>query len=1027
MGKLHKYTLILLFLLPLGLFAQITVKGAVKEQNTNLPLPGVNIVVKGTNIGAATDFDGLYSIDSNIGDTLIFTSIGFTTQEVVVTSELVNLFMVEDSAQLDEVIVIGYGTTTKADATGSVDVISSDDFNKGAIVSSDQLLSGKIAGVRITSAGGQPDAAPNIRIRGGASLNAKNDPLIVIDGVPIDNTNPAGVSNPLSLINPNDIESFSVLKDASATAIYGSRASNGVLIITTKKGTSGETKFSFSTNVSVSDAGSGLDIMNAANFTRFIQEYHPTYTNLLGIDDPSTEATDDLATPAIEGRILADTNWQDAIYRTALSTDNNFSVRTNLFNKMPARFSLGYNRTEGVVRTNDYERYSLAAKLTPKFLDDHLKIDFNIKTLFSDKNAIDEGGALGGALAMDPTKPIYDNSASNRFGGFYNNTKADNNRLLLDGQSNPLALLMQRTRPEEAFKILGNIEFDYKMHFLPELRAVLNLGLETSKAKIEESYADNAISTYRFNNDDPNIDTNYVFNPGINYSENQNIINTLMDAYLVYTKQYDDSVINNFDVQGGYSYQNFKNDGNKEIYQYNIDSGLREIQPNDNNPNNRYYTELNLQSFFGRANINILDKYLVTASIRADASSLFRKDERWGYFPAAAIAWKLKNEAFLKDVSFVNNAKVRLGWGKTGQQDITGDVGYYPSRPLFTAGSNQSQYLPGVNLYSANAFNDQLTWEKTTTYNAGIDFDFFKNSLLTGSFDIYKRKTTDLLAKTNVPPGQSLSDTFVQNVGTTEGEGFEIGMVVSPIQTQSFSFDFNLNAAYNRTEVTDLEGSERIISSGGNLPIGTGVNLAYHAVGYQPHSAWVFKQLYDQNNQPIFGAFADTNGDNVIDNDDRYYQALRPNWTYGFGLNFTYKNWDLNSSFRGQVGGYIYNSARLVGGYTERALPNNNNSLSNVLDFYSGAANPAFDNVNGNVKFSDYFLEESSFLRCDNIVLGYRVPNFLKNSSLRVYGAVNNAFIITDYSGQDPENFNSIDNNFYPRPRVYTIGLNLDF
>jgi len=1018
--------LFLLLFAPFLLMAQNTLKGTVAEQSTSLPLPGVNILIKGTSTGTTTDFDGNYQITIKKGDVIEFSYVGYNSKEITYSGQsTLNVQLIENAAQLDEIVIIGYGSVKKEDLTGSVDVISSKDFNKGAVISADQLLTGKLAGVRITSNGGQPDSAPNIRIRGGSSLSANNNPLIVIDGIPIDNTNPAGVGNPLSLINPNDIDSFSVLKDASATAIYGSRASNGVIIITTKKGTSGDVKYNFSSDVSVSNVTNEIDVMNGDTFVSFIQDYHPTYANLLGVPVNTVQSFESVS-QVINGRAIYNTNWQDAIYRTSISNNTNFSARANLFDKIPFRGSLGYTKNEGVVKTNDYERYSMSVKMTPTMLDDHLKIDFNAKGLYSEKNAIDEGGALGGAVNMDPTKPVYNYDVNNRFGGFYNSTSVDGNRLILDGQWNPLALLQQRQRPEQVSKILSNIEFDYKMHFLPELRAVANFGLEASKAKIKETYSDNSLSTYKFDSSDTDIDTNYLFNPGVNYLENQSITNTTMDGYLVYAKEIND-IVKRFEIQGGYSYQNFKNDGNKVIYQYNNDSGLREIQVNSDNPNNRYYNVLNLQSFFGRSNINILDKYLLTFSIRADASSLFTKENRWGYFPAGALAWKLKEESFIKDLNFINDLKLRIGYGKTGQQDITGAVGYYPSSPLFIAGSSTSQYLPGVSLYSASAFNPDLTWEKTTTANIGLDFDFFTNSFISGSVDFYKKDTNDLLARTSLPPGQGLSDTFVQNVGSTESKGFEVNLNLNPIETENFNLEFNSNVGYNRTEVTDLKGSSRITASESGLPTGTGVLIGYHAVGYQPYSAWVFKQIYDVEGNPVFNGFLDLNGDNQITNDDRFYKTMRPNWTYGFGMNFSYKNWDLSTSLRGQVGGLVYNSKRLTSGWVDKAIPVNSNSLSNVLDFNSGAANFGFQNVIGNVPFSDYFLEDASFLRCENIVIGYRVENILKNASLRIYGSVNNPFIFSNYSGQDPENFNSIDNNFYPRPTVYTMGINLDF
>ena len=1013
-------------MLPFGLLAQNTLKGVVLDGTNNQPLPGVNVLVTGTTNGTTTDFDGNFTL-TNIkkGEKISFSYIGFTDETLIYENQkTITITLKEDQKELKDVVVIGYGTTTKKDATGSLQSITTKDFNKGSIVSADQLLTGKAPGVRITNNGGQPDSAPNIRIRGGASLNANSSPLIVIDGIPVDNTTPAGVSNPLSLINPNDIESFTILKDASAAAIYGSRASNGVIIITTKKGSSGAPEFNYSSNVTIGKVGKKIDMMNGKQFTSFIQTYHPSLTNSLGIDDPSTAVIDDLSTPEVEGRILSNTDWQDAIYRTSISTDHNFSAKANLYGKIPFRASVGYTRNEGLVKTNDYERLSYSLKMTPKVFSDHLKIDANAKGIFTNKNAIDEGGALGGAINMDPTKPIRDNSSTNRFGGYYQDFVLDgsgNPTNTISGQYNPVALLMQRTRPERAVRFLGNIEFDYKMHFLPELRAVVNLGLDASEAQIKERFSNNAMATYRV----INSGADYVFNPGKNYEENQTMTNTTLDSYLVYTKSLN-GFLTKFDIQGGYSYQNFKNDGNKEIYRYNETTGVREVLPNDNNPNNRYYNVLNLQSFFGRANFDLTNKYLLTLSLRADGSSLFREDKRWGYFPAAALAWKLKEEEFIKNINFINDVKVRLGVGKTGQQDITGNVGFYPSTPLFTIGSNNSQYLDNSNLYSALVFNEDLTWEKTTTYNLGIDFDLFKNNFLSGSFDIYRRETTDLLARVPLPPGQGLSDTFIKNVGSTESKGFELSLNFKPVKTDNFNLEIATNVAYSYVEITDLK-DVTTLSAGGSLPTGTNVNIAQNAVGFQPYSFWVFQQLYDGNGAAIPGAFVDRNADGVITNDDRYYKAVTPNWTFGFGINFNYKQWDFSSSFRGQLGGQVYNARKLTSGWVDRSIPTNSNSLSNVLDFYNGAADIQFQNYNGNATFSDYFLEDATFLRCENIVLGYRFNKFYKNSSMRVYGAINNPFILTKYTGQDPENFGAIDNNFYPRPTSFTFGLNFDF
>ncbi len=1026
--------LFILFFTPMLLFAQKSVTGTVTEQSSSLPLPGVNIIVKGTSTGTATDFDGNYLINVNNGDVLEFSYVGYMTQDIAYNGQpTIDIQMLEDAAQLDEVIVIGYGTTTKKDATGSVDVVSAKDFNV-AVISPDQLLQGKAAGVRITTAGGQPDAAPNIRIRGGASLSANSSPLIVIDGIPVDNGGIAGVGNPLSLINPNDIESFSILKDASATAIYGSRASNGVLIVTTKKGTSGEVKYNFSARTSISDirTTNQVKVMDASSFVRFAQEYFPDDLGALGVPVGSVDTDEPISqiisTPNGD-RAIYNSDWQDAIFRTAITNDYNFSARANLLGKIPFRASVGYNNTEGAVKKNDYERVTASLRLTPEFLDNHLKVDVNAKGTMVDKNAIDEGGALGGATYMNPTKPIYDRNSL--FGGYYQLTRPsldenpdELNPNQLIGSWNPLALLNQRDRPEKVNRILANVELDYMFHFLPELRAVTNVGLEASRSKIEERFAENSIATYSLDSsaDDPGT---YIFNPGANYKERQHITNTTWESFLAYKKDLV-GFLNSFDVQAGYSYQNFKNDGNSDTFQTDPETGIRVPNIDPENPNNRYFSLLNLQSFFGRSNINLGDKYLITLSMRADGSSFFTEENRWGYFPAAALAWKVKEESFLKDVALVNDFKVRFGWGKTGQQDISGSVGFFPSIPVFEIGSQNSQFIEGVTLYNAKEFNPDLTWEKTTTYNLGVDFDFFKNSFLSGSFDIFKRETTDLLVLTNVPPGQALSDRVIQNVGSTDSEGFELNLNVNPVQNETVNLSLNGNLSYNITEVTDLNGAEQI-PGGGNLPIGTGNFLLRHALGEQIGSAWVFKQVYNVDGKPDNGAFVDLNGDGNITDDDRYYRAIQPNWTFGFGLNLNVKNWNFSASFRGQFDGEIYNTKRLTNGVIDNALSQDGTFINNVLNFYEGAADVEIFDVLDPIQYSDYFLENASFLRCENIVIGHTLKDLFKDMTFNVYCAINNPFLVTNYSGQDPENFGGIDTTFYPRPTMYNLGVNIDF
>lgn len=1016
---MYKKLLLLLLIIPVNLLAQSKLDGIVTDRSLGQPLPGVNIVVKGTPNGVSTDFDGKFSLSKlKNGDIIVFSYMGFKNYSLNFNGEKnVSVILDEEISTLEDVVVIGYGSIRKQDATGSIDLITSKDFNKGPVVSVDQLLVGKSPGVRITNAGGAPDSAPNIRIRGGSSLSAQNNPLIVIDGVPIDVSNAAGSGNPLSFLNPNDIESFSILKDASATAIYGSRASNGVIIITTKKGTTGAPEFNFSSSVSVGSARDRIKMKNGKEFTDFVRLNYPESTYLLGVDDPLTTlinsvTEDNLATPQIEGRILSNTDWQDVIYRESVSTDNSFSVGANLFKKIPFRASVGHTRYEGLVKTNDFERVTASLKLTPMLLNNHLKIDLNAKGQFSEKNAIDEGGVFGSVIGLDPTKPVYGLSPNNLFGGYYNGINASLGKI---GPDNPLAVLEQRRRPEVIRKLLGNVEFDYKMHFFPALRAVLNLGLETSESNIEEVYRGNAIQTYR------NIGPG-VFNPGTNYRERQTKVNKTMDSYLVYTKELT-GFLKKFDLQGGYTYQNFLTDGNQVRFRYNDTTGLREENIDLNNRFNRYVNPLSLQSFFGRSNIDLAGKYLFTLSFRADASSLFQKDQRWGYFPAAAFAWKISNESFLKDSKFITDLKLRLGWGKTGQQDITEAVGYFPSTQLFAPAGINSQYLPGFNSYSAIPFDSSLTWEKTTTYNVGLDFDLFKNNLISGSVDVYKRETTDLLARVPVTPGTGLSNEFVSNIASTEGRGVETNLNIKPISNENFTLEFNGNVAYNYTEVTDLKGRLSVPADNSGIPGGaTGVRLANHTVGFQPGSAFVLEQIYDASGKPIEGAFVDRDGVTGYTDADKINVALTPNWTFGFGTSVNYKNFDLNASFRGQVGGLVYNARAMQSGNVEQARPGLSGVLTNVL-----AGELLFKDNNDPLYFSDYFLEDASFLRCESISLGYKVNKAVKNATLRLYISANNLFIITKYSGQDPENFNSIDNNFYPRPQVFSFGVNLNF
>lgn len=1001
MKTIFKSILCFALLFPAIIFAQ-TVNGTVTEDGTNMPLPGVNVIIKGTATGTATDFDGNYQIEANNGDVLQFSYVGYQTQEITYTGQgRIDVAMGEDAESLEEIVVIGYGTTTKKDATGSVELLKAEDLNKGAIVSADQMINGKSTGVRIVNSGGQPDSAPNIRIRGGSSLSANNSPLIVIDGIPLSNQSPAGQANPLSLVNPNDIASFSILKDASSTAIYGSRASNGVIIITTKSGSKGKPKFNLSSNVQMGTLAKKIDIMSSSEYVDFVNTLYPDQSNLLGVDGT-----------------IYNTDWQDEIYRNSFSTDNNFSARANLFGKTPFRASVGYTKIEGILRGSNVNRYTGSLNISPTFLDDHLKVTINAKGVATEKDQPDEG-AIGSALALNPTLPVADPNG-NYFNGYYQTTLINSNGVpVVNGPVNALALLQQRKRNEDADRFLGSIEFNYKMHWLPELRAILNLGLDYSKSNINEYYLDKAIASYGVVDGTLPIFFNYLRN----FAEEQEKQDKTLDAYLSYTKFPEESFITKIDAQAGYSYQNFENEGVQ--FRVKNENGY-------NVPDNDlfYFNDLNLQSFFGRVNVDLLDKYLLTASVRADGSSLFSEDNRWGYFPAMALAWKINEEDFLKDSKTITSLKARLGWGITGQQDITGVAGYFPYTALYVEGQPQVSYIFGDQIYTtyrANAYNPNLTWEKTRTFNVGVDFDLWDGYLF-GNVDYYRRKTEDLLANVPQPEG-ALRNQFIDNVGNTDSEGLELALNLAPIKNDNFTLEFNGNIAFNETYVTDLSSISQY-ANGGGIGRGTGINILQVAVDQRDRSFWLFEQVYDSNGQPIEDAFVDQNNDGIINDLDRKFTAVDPKWTYGFGTNLFYKKLDFSANFRGQIGGNIYNANLLNRGFSDGIIPTTSDGyITNTLNLFNGTTYSGFTaNPSDNQALSDYFLSDATFLRLDNITLGYKIDNLFNNKvNMRVYGSVNNVFIISDYDGLDPENFSGIEQSPYARPRTYTFGINVDF
>ena len=972
------------------------VTGKVTDSKNGTPLPGATVQVKGTKIITQSGTDGNFSIKVPTGfTTLVISYSGFANQEVTIGSGVANVSLVAADSNLDEVVVVAYGTRKKTDLTGAVTSIQSKDFQKGNIASPEQLLQGKVAGLQITSGGGSAGGGSRIRIRGGASLNASNDPLIVIDGVPVEGNGIAGSGNLLNTINPNDIESMSVLKDAAATALYGSRASNGVLIITTKKGTKGKVKYNFNTQASVGVIGKKIDVLNGDEIRSIINADAAatgsnTYKNLLG---------------------TANTNWQDEIFQAAFASDNNISASGSIKN-VPFRISLGYLNQNGILKTDQFNRFSSSLNLSPKFFTDHLAVNLNVKAT-STRNTFANGGAVGSAVAFDPTKPV---NANNKFGGYYEWLQVDNNPIDL-ATRNPVGLLNLRDNTSKVNRIIGNIQLDYKLHFFPDLHVLVNLGLDDTRG----SGTDNIDSTSATNFRTGGRRTDYM----------QGKQNTLADVSLFYTKDLK-SINSKIDVLVGHSYQDFLTEiTNRPAFSYRAIADANNPAKKDTiagseprflNDKPRY----RLESYFARLNYTLNNKYLLTASIRRDASSKFSSENRVGYFPAVVGAWKLKEE-FFKNSKAVNELKIRVGWGITGQQD---GIDYYGYLPRYSQSNNTAQYQFGNTFYPflrPSAYDPNIKWETTTTTNIGLDYAF-ANNRISGSIEYYNKKTKDLLSVVPVAPGANFDITLLTNVGNIQNSGVEFTINTTPVRTKDFSWDFGFNVTYNKTRITNLLKQADANFTGidvSGISGGTGNNIGKFAVGYNPYTFNVFKQIYNPTTgKPIEGLYEDINRDGQISDADRYYyQKPAPDVLLGINTQFAYKQLTLGLTAHGSFGGYLYNNFNSNNGVL-RAAKNPINFIGNVSRNYLESG------FNNNQYLSDYYIENASFLRLDNINIGYNAGKvFNQKASLRIMASIQNVFVITKYKGLDPENSNDsgVDNTIYPRPRIYSLGLNFDF
>ena len=959
---------------------QVRVSGTVTDAADRQTLPGVNVVVKGTLTGAITGIKGEYSLMANPGDVLVFSFIGYVPLEVPVGNEtVINVALRTDVTALEEVVVIGYGSVKKGDATGSVSAISSKDFNKGAITSPQDLLVGKSAGVVITNAGGAPGSGATIRVRGGSSLNASNDPLVIIDGVPIDNNNVSGSSNILSFVNPNDIETFTVLKDASATAIYGSRASNGVILITTKKARAGSAlSVSYDGSVSVANAIAFVDVFSGDEIRKLALEK----SGLFGIDNLNLLGTQN-------------TNWQKEIFRPAVSNDHNLSF-TGSVKSLPYRVSVGYTDQNGILKNTDMQRITGSLNLNPTFLNDALKVNVNLKGMNTHHN-FGETGAIGSAVNMDPTQVIKD--WNTRSADYFQWANYGANL----GTANPVEQALAADNRSLVQRLIGNVQLDYALPFLSGLRANLNLATDYSDSNGHNNRPVTSPSVLTA----PLYGKLTDFN-GTNY-------NNLLDFYLNYNKDLA-SVNSVIDVTAGYSWQHFKREGDN--YTRSIVDATHPYQKSDSSS---YVTENYLVSFFGRVNYTLADKYLLTFTLRDDGSSRFAEKNRWGLFPSAAFAWKLKDESFLRDVDAVTDLKLRLGWGVTGQQDIGND---YPAQALYRESSEGSYYyIDGkyIPTLRPDAYDPDIKWEETTTMNIGLDFGFV-NDRITGSFDIYKRVTDDLLNSVTVSSGSNFSNTLLTNVGSLENKGAELSLNFIPVSRNDMHLTVGFNATYNVNEITKLLLTDDPSYIGilyGEAMTG---QKQVTRVGHPSYSFFVNRQVYDVNGKPIEGLYVDESGEGGVvngDNADKYiYHNPVADFLLGLSARFEYRDFDFSATARGSIGNYVYNQIAAGASYDQMQQIGYWKNFTRALD--------QTDFVKRQFT-SDYFVENASFLKLDNVSAGYNFGKLFGTVGARVSFTVQNALILTKYSGLDPEVPGGIDNNFYPRPRTFMLGIGLTY
>ena len=983
--KLAKRSLLLVALFVIGclqLMAQTrTIKGEVTDAQNGEALIGATVMVEGEKGGTVTDFDGNFSLQvSSSAKKIKVSYIGYI-DKVLSISDNMKVKLESDSKALADVVVIGYGTARKSDLTGSVATVKSKDFNKGLVSSPEQLINGKVSGVQIMSNSGSASAGSTIRVRGGASLNASNDPLIVLDGVPLEQGGISGnSSNFLSMINPSDIESMTVLKDASSTAIYGSRASNGVIIITTKKGQQGAVKVNFNTTNSLQTRAQMVDMLSRDEFVNVINQFgSANQKSLLG---------------------TANTDWNDEVYRTAFGTDNNLSVSGSIDKWLPFRVSVGYYNQSGLVRKDNVERWTGNVVLTPSFFQDHLKLTINAKGTLNN-NSFNNGGAVWAAATFNPTIPVY--SGNDKYGGYNEALDADGVPVNA-GVRNPRGLVDLYDSKSKVSRFIGSMDVDYKVHFLPDLKLHATVGADYAKG--DGTIYVPAYAAQSYNKDESLGGSDYKYGPQKNE-------NRLLTLYANYAKYFED-IKSNVDLTAGYDYQYWKS--TTPLYYTKSAAGttLSTVKASD-------YRHVML-SYYGRINYSFDGKYLLTATVRRDASSRFSKDTRWGTFPSVALGWTLTEEPWLKNQKVLSNLKLRASYGVTGQQEGIGNYNYLPVYTYSVTGAEAFINGQYINTYRPEAYVSDLKWETTTSWNFGLDFGFL-NGRIGGAIDFYTRKTKDLLASVPTAAGTNFSKTILTNVGNVDSKGIEVSLNATPIQTKDWEWNLSYNFTWQNMKVKNLS-----LTKGGsqtNVKVGPSIDAYQFQVlseGYEPYMFYVYHQLYDsKTGKPIEGAYADLNNDGEINESDLYrYHSPAPKYIMGLSTSLRYKQLTLGMSFRANIDNYVYNGMGMSTGAFE-TVSYNNSQLNNL--------NTSFLKTGFKTRqyLSDYYVENASFLKLDNLSLSYNVGKINKWASLTVSAMVQNVFTITGYSGTDPEVPNGMDNSFYPRPRTYSVSLGLQF